>query len=332
MSVDVHAHIFTDGLSKKVPSRFAAQCPQIRYVDGVPVIFVYNMKVAERALEGHFSIDKRLRDMDTTGVHTQLLSIVPTTYCYSLEIDAAKAICRAQNDELAKIVNEHPGRFYGLAEVPLQDAEAAAEELERAVQVNGMVGVQIGANINGMNLDEPSLLPFFRVAEKLGAPIFIHPDNVPALDRIPRYNLRNFIGNPLDTTIAATSLIFGGVLERFPNLKVVLAHGSGFVPYQRGRFARGFKVKEETRLRISRPPDDYISRMYFDTVIHFEPALRYMVETCGARRVVMGSDYPAAMGDPEPVQFVTTSRLKEEEKKLILSENARELFRLDLKT
>jgi aminocarboxymuconate-semialdehyde decarboxylase len=216
--------------------------------------------------------------------------------------------------------------------VPLQDAEAAAEELERAVQVNGMVGVQIGANVNGMNLDDPSLLPFFQVAEKLQAPIFIHPDNVPALDRIPRYNLRNFIGNPLDTTIAAASLIFGGVLERFPNLKVCLAHGGGFVPYQRGRFARGFKVREEAKLRISRPPDDYLSRMYFDTVIHFEPALRYMVETCGARRVVMGSDYPAAMGDPEPVQFVASSRLKEEEKKLVLSENARELFRLDLKT
>ena len=146
-----------------------------------------------------------------------------------------------------------------------------------------------------------------------------------------RYYLTNLIGNPLDTSIAIASVIFGGVLQRFPNLKFCFAHGGGFVPYQRGRLTRGFRVREEARVCVSRPPDDYLRLVYFDTILHSEPALKYLVSTFGADRVMMGSDCPFDMSDPSSVDSVNGLRLGNRETEMILHQNAIELFRLDLK-
>ena len=187
-----------------------------------------------------------------------------------------------QNDQIAKLVKAHPDRFMGIATLPMQAPERAAEELTRAVTKLGMRGAMIGSNIAGKNLDDPSFEPVWATAEELGAFMIIHPANVAGADRLRSYYLANLIGNPLDTTIAAACLVFGGVLERHPKLNVLLVHGGGFVPYQAGRWAHGWHVRPEPKVNVKQSPEPWINRFYYDTILHAKPQLEFLVASVGA--------------------------------------------------
>jgi aminocarboxymuconate-semialdehyde decarboxylase len=182
----------------------------------------------------------------------------------------------------------------------------------------GLKGAQIGSNVNGRNLDDPELEPLWAAANELSAFIMVHPTQVAGAERLKAYYLVNLIGNPLDTTIAAAALVFGGVIERHPRIKFLMVHGGGFVPYQAGRFQHGWQVRAEPRANLKSPPDASLGRLYFDTLLHSQPALQFLVSVCGASRVLLGSDYPFDMGTLECVRQVQALSVGEADKAAIL--------------
>ena len=207
----------------------------------------------------------------------------------------------------------------------MQAPELAADELARAIGA-GLVGAHIGSNINGRNLDDPALEPVWAQAAALGAFILIHPVGVAGAERLKSYYLANLIGNPVDTTIAAASLVFGGVMERFPSLKICLAHGGGFVPYQADRWVHGWQVRGEPKVNLAISPQASLRRFYYDTILHGAPALEFLVRTAGAGHVLLGSDYPFDMGTPECVRQVRATSLSPAERATVLGEGAASLL------
>jgi len=256
--------------------------------------------------------------MAASKVDMQVLSVCPQTFLYAQPPALAAAFARIQNEQLAKLVKTHPGRFQGIGTVPMQAPQQAADELRHAMTVLGLRGIQIGSNIAGKNLDDPELEPVWAAAAELGAFILLHPINVAGIDRLGSYYLNNLIGNPLDTTIAAACLVFSGVLERHPSLKICLAHGGGFVPYQAGRFLHGWHVRAEPKKKLPKPPTDSLQRFYFDTIVHSKEVLEFLVGNAGAARVLLGSDYPFDMGTPDGVLQVRSLSLPAAEQASIL--------------
>jgi len=245
LAIDAHAHICTEEtmklLNKETP-KVASSLKEIGQgnyewtVAGVPY----------RPLPlGGFDIEQRLKDMKASDVDMQVLSNTPQTFLYNQDAGMTAAACVVQNDQIAKHVRDYPRSFYGIATLPMQAPKAAADELERAISKLGLKGMQIGSNINGKNLDEPEFEPVWAVANQHNAFCMVHPNNVAGIDRMKNYYLNNLIGNPLDTTIAAACLVFGGVIERFPNIRFYMVHGGGFTPYQAGRWQHGWHVRPE---------------------------------------------------------------------------------------
>jgi aminocarboxymuconate-semialdehyde decarboxylase len=274
------------------------------------------------------NVPKRLKRLDQLKIDVQIISPVPSLMFTSYPIEEALAVTRAQNDGISQIVKDNGGRFEGICSVPLQDPVAAVPELERAVKNLGLKGVEIGTNINGMNLDDRSLWPFYRKVQELDVPILVHPINVAAANRLGKYYLSNLIGNPLDTSIAIASIIFGGVLDEFPKLKLYFVHGGGFTPYQRGRLDHGYNVRPEPKEVIRKRPGSYIPKIYVDTITHYDAALEYLVKTFGASKVLLGSDFPFDMGPKDPLEIVRKIRVSQEDKKKIYSSNAARLFKI----
>jgi aminocarboxymuconate-semialdehyde decarboxylase len=231
-----------------------------------------------------------------------------------------------QNDQIAKLLKENPRRFMGIATLPMQAPEKAADELKRAMTKLGLRGTMFASNIMGKNLDHPSFEPVWAMAEELGAFVFIHPNNVAGADRMTSYYLNNLIGNPLDTTIGAACLFFGGVLDRYPKLTVVLAHGGGFTPYQAARWEHGWHVRPEPKKNIAKQPVDIAKRFYYDTILHSVPVLEFMIQHVGADRVMLGSDYPYDMGMMDCVNQVRALKISDGDKAAILSTRAQGLL------
>jgi aminocarboxymuconate-semialdehyde decarboxylase len=250
---------------------------------------------------GGWDLERRLQDMAASKVDVQVLSVCPQTFVYAQPPALAAAFARIQNEQLAKLVKARPDRFLAIGTLPMQAPKLAADELRHAVSKLGLRGAQIGSNVAGKNLDDPELEPVWATAAELDAFILLHPINVAGMDRLSSYYLNNLIGNPLDTTIAAACLVFSGVLERHPTLKICLSHGGGFVPYQAGRFLHGWHVRKEPKNKLPKPPTESLGRFYFDTIVHSKDVLEFLVGNAGVDRVLLGSDYPFDMGMPDGV-------------------------------
>lgn len=301
MTFDVHAHCIPNGLLDTLradPDRYGIE------VTGDVVRIAERVTI--RPLRADLGdVEARLKAMDSAGVRTQLLSSWIDLTAYALSADAGARYARMFNEAMAATVAAHPGRFTGLATVPLQAPTRAAGELRHAVTALGMAGVEIATTVDGRELDEPDLDPFWEAAQDLRCLVLVHPLTSLAGRGVRRYFLGNLVGNPAETTIAAAHLVFGGVLERFPDLVVCLVHGGGFLPYQRGRLGRGYRaVADLTAEHLSRPPEEYLRRLYYDTVTHDPEVLAFLLDFAGPRQVVLGSDYPFEMGDPDPVATV----------------------------
>jgi aminocarboxymuconate-semialdehyde decarboxylase len=266
--------------------------------------------------------------MDAAGVDVPVVSNTPQTFLYNQDAALTAALAALQNDQIAKTVTAYPDRLLGIATLPMQAPERAADELRRAMGKLGLKGAQIGSNVNGRNLDEPTLEPLWAAANELGAFIMVHPTQIAGAERLKAYYLTNLIGNPLDTTIAAAALVFGGVIERYPNINFLMVHGGGFVPYQMGRFKHGWEVRPEPQARLKAPPAASLDRLLFDTILHGRPALEFLVSTCGAARVLLGSDYPFDMGTLECVRQVRALAVPEADKATILGNTARKVLRV----
>jgi aminocarboxymuconate-semialdehyde decarboxylase len=242
-----------------------------------------------------------LAQMDRTGIDIAVLSSSPTLFFYESRSDEVVDFSRRSNDALAELIAGHE-RLRGLGTLPLQSAEQAAIELERAVTELGFVGAQIGTSYaGGQPLDGPQLEPVFATAEALDVPLMLHPYYVGLKPMLEDFYLTNSIGNPLDTCLAAARLIFAGTLDRFSRLKIVLVHGGGFMPYQLGRFDHAFMVRAEARTGIKIPPSQYLRRFWMDTITHSDAALAFLATLIGEDRVVLGTDLPFDMADLDPI-------------------------------
>lgn len=276
------------------------------------------------------SLDERLADMDAAGVDVQAIFPAPHQYYYWSPADVGLAACRAINESIAQIVESHPRRFVGMGCVPLQEPRLAVEELQRMARDLGLRGVEIGTNVNGQELSSNALRPFFAKAEELGLLVFMHPLGTTEGRRLSEHYLVNLVGNPLDSTIALSRLIFDGVLAAHPSLNICIAHGGGYLPFYPGRLDHGHSVRPDSRERISEPPSTHLRKIYFDTVV-FEPRqLAYLVDLYGADHVLLGTDYPYDMGEPDPVGFIArTPGLTSAQRALICGGNAARLLGLE---
>ncbi|HSR14063.1 MAG TPA: amidohydrolase family protein, partial [Thermodesulfobacteriota bacterium] len=232
--------------------------------------------------------EKKIEDMDKAGIDVSIISLAPPQMFYNLEGALAVDVVRKQNETIAGVAQKYPARFLAMATVPLQSPDAAAQELDRAVRELKMKGVQVASNVRGQYLGEPKFLPFFETAAKLDIPVFIHPTNVAGTDRMKFFYFSNLVGNPLDTTITAGHLIFSGIFDRLPNLKIVLAHAGGMLPYNIDRWGHGWEVRPEFREILKKSPVEYIRNFYYDTITHGPATLKFLLSRVGVDRIVMG--------------------------------------------
>jgi aminocarboxymuconate-semialdehyde decarboxylase len=268
-------------------------------------------------------LEARLAAMDQAGIDVQFISSWVDLTAYALDGEIGAAYSRRFNEILAAEAAKHPDRLLALGTVPLQSPRHAAEELRHAVEDLGMMGAQIATTVDQTDLDQAGLDPFWEAAEALGCLVVIHPCNPLAGVDLTRNFLDNMVGRPAESSVAVAHLLFSGVLERYPGLVLCTVHGGGFVPYQLGRMQRGFDaVPHLTAKNISTPPTELARRLYYDTVLHDPDALSFLVRRVGADRVVVGTDYPFEMGDPDPVATVESiPGLTDEERSLIFEGN-----------
>jgi aminocarboxymuconate-semialdehyde decarboxylase len=328
MVVDLHAHFVPPSFLEAIEREGAPYGASVRRDGTAPTVVVGRRPYGP--ITRHFHETRaRVAEMDRVGVDVQALSLCPPMV-YWADAELGLRLARQFNDELAAAVASRRERLVGLATVPLQDVAASVAELERAVRDLGLRGVAIGSNVNGKDLDHPDLEPFFARAEALRALVFVHPLDVIGVERIRDYYLHNGLGNPFDTAVAAARLVMSGLLDRHPRVAVCLAHAGGALPYLVGRLDRVYRMRDEARGKARRKPSAYLRRFHYDTVVHHELALRYLVGLVGADRVVLGSDYRFDMGCLDPAGAVRAVRqLKRADRAMILAgRSAERLLRL----
>jgi aminocarboxymuconate-semialdehyde decarboxylase len=321
-TIDTHTHILTEETAALIGKAAPKAAITITPMDEDFAALDVGGTLYRPFPTGGFDIARRLHDMDGTGVDVHVLSATPQTYLYNLGDELSATVAAIQNDQMAKHIAAHPTRFMGIATLPMQDPKRAADELKRAITKLDLRGAMFASNVLGKNLDDPSFEPLWATAEELGAFLFIHPNNVAGADRLKSYYLANLIGNPLDTTIAAACLIFGGVFDRHPKLKICLAHGGGFTPYQAARWEHGWAVRSEPKKNVARQPKNIIGRFIYDTILHSDKTLEFMIQQAGADHVVLGSDYPYDMGMMDCVKHVQSLSISNADKASILSTRA----------
>jgi aminocarboxymuconate-semialdehyde decarboxylase len=307
LTVDLHTHILPQswpdlasryGYGGWVALEHHAPCRARMVMDGT---------VFREISDNCWSAPRRIEECDRDGVHVQVLSTVPVMFAYWAKPGHALDLSRLLNDHIAEVVATHPRRFIGLGTIPLQAPEFAIRELERCTTELGLAGVQIGTHVSDRNLDDAALFPVFEAAEQLGAAVFVHPWDMLSPERMNKYWLPWLAGMPTETTLAICSVIFGGVLERLPRLRIGFAHGGGSFSGTFARIERGFHARPDlVAVDNPHPPSAYLKRFYVDSLTHDAEALRLLLRLHGAERVALGSDYPFPLGEERPGSLIAS--------------------------
>jgi len=320
--IDLHAHILPASAMEAAGAGRDWHGSTIEHDDiGDPIIVTGHRREGMGGKAHYEPMTRRIEQMDEMGVDMQVLSVSPIFYRHYLPAEHGIAASTVINEEIAGFAAEWPHRFAGYGALPAQDPDGAVEELERVMNMPGMVGASLGTHVGGSNWDEPQLFPILEAAQDLGALLFFHPSDRRLEQFVPRYHLHNSIGNPAESTIAIGSLIYGGILDRLPELRMLFVHGGGYACWAGPRFDHGYKVRREAQGGSEGFPSEYLRRMWFDSLVHGYVNLRHLVDVVGIDKVVLGTDFPADMGQPDPVTWIEGSDLTTTEKAAVLSEN-----------
>jgi len=300
MRIDLHSHVIPRRIIDAIaadPKTFSARIEGA----GTQRRIVHDQGYAYPLFPEFFDPEQKLESMDRKGLDVSVISPAPPMFYYWADADLALKVAGLVNDGVADMVAGHPRRLRGMASVPMQHPDAAVAELERVVREYGFKAIEIGTSIEGAQLAEERFRPVLRRAAELGVFVFAHPYYVGSKTGLDCYYLTNLIGNPLDTAVSVANLMFSGVMDELPELKILLAHGGGFAPYQIGRLVHGHKVRSETHAHTRSDPKALLGRFYFDSLVFDPQALRYLIDLVGAERIAIGTDSPFDMADEHPM-------------------------------
>ncbi|HSM45978.1 MAG TPA: amidohydrolase family protein [Acidimicrobiia bacterium] len=311
LRIDVHAHAIVPETLEAMATRHPDYGPVLQEKDGRRYLHYPRRSNLGPLPEPIFEPDRRLEAMDRQRVDIQVIAIPPPNFHYHVPAEVGSDFARIQNDALADLSDSQPDRFHWFATLPLQDIAASLEEIRRVGGHQRMRGVQIGTNVDGVDLDDRSLDPVWEALASANLPVWLHPDQraIAGADRLGDFYLQNLVGLPMESTIAAARLIFGGVLDRHPDLRFGLVHGGGFSPFQLGRWDHGWGVRPEPKTHIEQPPSTYFQRLYFDTLTHDRASLLLLGERVGWNHVMLGTDFPFDMAEDDPVTRVEEAGL-----------------------
>jgi aminocarboxymuconate-semialdehyde decarboxylase len=327
ITIDMHAHVAVPRAAELIkPYLDPSTIPLAHFADAATKAL--NAKQEADIRERIVGSDQRLADLDSMGIDMQLICPPPPQCYYTVPLDIAVEATRIINDGLAEFVAKRPNRYLALGGVPLSDGNEAAKELERCMNALKFKGVEILTNVAGKELSDPAFAPFWQKAEQLSALVMIHPNGFTHADRLTRFYFNNVIGNPLETTIALHYLIFDGVLERHPNLKIFAVHGGGYLGAYSGRIDHAWGARSDSHGDLPKPPTSYLKKIYVDTVVFTPVQLEALVKTFGADHVVMGTDYPFDMADYDPVEHVVSTGFDAATTSAIVGGNAKRLLGL----
>jgi aminocarboxymuconate-semialdehyde decarboxylase len=326
ITIDIHSHVTVPQAAEFVKPHFdPAVIPLVNFA--TPETRALNARQDRDRTVVMTSHDQRLADLDAMGIDMQVVMCPPPQCYYTVPLDVAVKAARIVNEGVAAYVTARPDRFVALGTVPMPDGKEAARELEHCMTQLGFKGVQILTYVAGKELSDPAFAPFWKKAEELGAVVLIHPNGFTEAQRLSRFYFNNIIGNPLETTIALHYLIFDGVLERHPDLKIIAVHGGGFLGGYPGRIDHAWGARGDAKGDLPKPPSSYLKKIYVDTVVFTPEQLAALVATFGADHVLMGTDYPYDMGEYDPLQHLAaTPSLDATTRSAIAGGNAKKLF------
>lgn len=324
MTIDIHTHIMPDKMPNWVQKFGYGEFIHLEHRN-CKACMMKGDKLFREVDDNCFDAAVRMKEMDETNVTMQVLSTIPVLFNYWAKPADGLETSRFFNDHIADTVTKNPQRFIGIGTVPLQDVDLAIKEMERCVAELKMPGLEIGSNINGENLSDKKFFPFYKRAEELGCSLFVHPWEMMGEAQIQKYWLPWLVGMPAETSRAICSMIFGGVLETFPKLKVAFAHGGGSFPLTVGRIEHGFNVRPDlVQVDNAVNPRDYIGKFWIDSLVHDAKALNYIIDVMGADKICLGSDYPFPLGEQHPGKLIEEMGFEKGFQEKLLYKNAQE--------
>lgn len=329
MKIDIHTHIMPDKMPNWVQKFGYGEFIHVEHRN-CKACMMKGDKLFREVDDNCFDATVRVKEMNETEVTIQVLSTIPVLFNYWAQAKDGYETSRFFNDHIADTVAKTPDRFIGIGTVPLQDVDLAIKEMERCVKELKMPGLEIGSNINGVNLSDPSFFPFYEAAEKLNCSLFIHPWEMMGQDQMQKYWLPWLVGMPGETSRAICSMIFGGVFEKFPKLRVAFAHGGGSFPITIGRIEHGFNVRPDL-VAVDNPinPRDYIGKFWIDSLVHDPMAMNFIIELMGEDKICLGSDYPFPLGEHHPGKLIAEMSFAKELTEKLLYKNANDWLNLN---
>jgi len=332
LAVDIHTHILPENWPDLKERYGYGGFVQLEHHKPCCAKMMVDNKFFREIEDNCWDPVKRIQDCQKIKIDVQVLSTVPIMFSYWAKPAHTWDLSQILNDHLAQVVKEYPDRFVGLATLPMQHPKSAIKELERSITELGLCGIQIGSHINQWNLDAPEVVEILEAAQDLGACVFVHPWDMMGKSEMPKYWLPWLVGMPAEQSRAICSMIFGGVFEKLPKLRIAFAHGGGAFPSSIGRIEQGFKVRPDLcAVENEKNPKKYLGKFYLDTLVHDKEMLEYIVKLNGVDKMLLGSDYPFPLGEKSPGKLVNSLSLTSSQKEKILGLNALNWLGLPLK-